>query len=321
MPTETTKLGGLLSALTNICEAPLPASPEKTYSDNAVQVVTADTVAQPASVGATTSSFAAPPQPTTAFTGIHNLTAAAANGSSTNTISNTHQRSSKYKPAPPPYPPPGYYNNKETFLDSDIDEDSDEDEVQYFDSFGSDDYDAASRSSSVRSSGRRSINLPTKKNARARPRSLPSKLRDMPDDPPTRKYTKRIMSASSVSTAKPKLGGGGVKSTSSSKDNGPSREAIQRPAPEDILAGRGGATNRHDGNIRFRDEARKLRIIYKDADTDRRTKFVISQELVTRVRQYGGRFLEKGWDGRWYEMDELSARKKASQVLREEKWE
>lgn len=336
MPTETTKLGGLLTALTNICEAPLPASPEKTYSDNAVQVVTIDAsvAPPPASVGATTSLFAASPQPT-AFTGIQNLTAAAAtNGPSINSFSNaTLQRSSKYKPAPPPYPPPGYYNNKEKFLDSDYDnigEDSDEDEVQYFDSFESDEFDGASyasRSSSIRSSGGRGSNIPTKKNARARARSLPSKLRPMPDDPPTRKYTKRKKSLTTVSTARPKLGGGGISSSnkssssSSKQDNGPSGEAILRPTPEDILAGRGGGTNRHDGNIRFRDEARKLRIIYKDGETDRRTKFLISNELVTRVRQYGGRFLEKGRDGRWYEMDELSARKKASQVLREEKWE
>ena len=110
------------------------------------------------------------------------------------------------------------------------------------------------------------------------------------------------------------------KSTKKQQQQQP-REPIPRPTPEDILAGRGGGTNRHDGNIRFRDEARKLRSIYKDDDTDRRTKYMISQELVNRVRQYGGRFLEKGNDGRWYEMDEKSQRKKCSQVLREEKWE
>ena len=124
-----------------------------------------------------------------------------------------------------------------------------------------------------------------------------------------------------MSTARPKLGGGGISTKKSSSSKHANSEPIQRPTPEDILAGRGGGTNRHDGNIRFRDEARKLRIIYKDNETDRRTKFMISQELVTRVRQYGGRFLEKGIDGKWYEMDEKSARKKASQVLREEKWE
>lgn len=328
MPTETTKLGGLLTALSNLCDDPPPPSPDKTYSDNLVQVVTTDkaraAVAPPPVIGATTPF--APPQPTTALTeSIVTSTSLPTNNSNFGNI----QRSSKYKPAPPPYPPPGYYANKEKFLDSDSyadedsddDDDEDDDQVQYFDSFeSSDDFDGTS-SQRTYSGGRGSM-LPTRKNARARARSLPSKLRPMPDDPPTRKYNKRKKS-STVSTARPKLGGGGIstkKSSSSSKKYAKS-EAIQFPTPEDILAGRGGGTNRHDGNIRFRDEARKLRIIYKDNQTDRRTKFMLSQELVTRVRQYGGRFLEKGHDGRWYEMDEMSARKKASQVLREEKWE
>mmetsp|Transcript_7111 Transcript_7111/g.11131 ORF Transcript_7111/g.11131 Transcript_7111/m.11131 type:complete len:406 (+) Transcript_7111:333-1550(+) len=405
MPTETTKLGGLLTALTNICEDPPlsplpPVSPMVPYSDNNIVqqeiVVTTENNAllavdapQPntasvidATISSSSSVFAAaalppppPPQPTDALMGIHNLDvtpAAVHHGPSspiaanlfsnnTNTQQKPRSSSSKYKPAPPPYPPPGYYKNKEKFLDSDdnIDVDSDEDddddeeedeEVQYFDSFESDEYDAssASRTSSIRSSsgGGRGSMLPTKKNAtnRARARSLPSKLRPTPDDDPqpTQKYAKRKNKSSlsnTVSTARPKLGGGGggisTTTTSTKKsslllpqnNNGKmmkqkKREPIQRPTPEDILAGRGGGTNRHDGNIRFRDEARKLRMIYKDGETDRRTKYLISQELVTRVRQYGGRFLEKGrQDGRWYEMDELSARKKASQVLREEKWE
>ena len=335
MPTETTKLGGLLSALSNICDDPLPPSiPDKTYSDNVLQATIAAAVAQPASVGGATTLFALPQQQPTALTGIDNLAAIATHGSvdaslPTNAYSDIIQRSNKNKPAPPPYPPPGYYGNKEKFLDSDDDtddesddddDDDDDEEVQYFDSFESDEFDesSVSRTSSVRTNGGRGSMLPTKKNARARARSLPSKLRPMPDDPPTRKYTKR-KKASSVSTARPKLGGGGITPKKSSKYD--KKEAVQRPTPEDILAGRGGGTNRHDGNIRFRDEARRLRMVYKDGETDRRTKFMISQELVTRVRQYGGRFLEKGHDGRWYEMNEKSARKKASQVLREEKWE
>jgi hypothetical protein len=212
------------------------------------------------------------------------------------------------------------YNNS-TYDDDDDDDDDD-------DSDDSDDSDeqqqgrASYGSSTSSTAGRRGLILPTKKNARAR--SLPQKLRNNmeedDDDAPKRKKSKKKKKGSShrgVSTARPKLGSGGVKK--SSKYDG--RDAIPRPTPEDILAGRGGGTNRHDGNIRFRDEARKLRVIYKDTDTDRRTKYMISNELVTRVRQYGGRFLEKGNDGRWYEMDEKSARKKCSQVLREEKWE
>ena len=48
---------------------------------------------------------------------------------------------------------------------------------------------------------------------------------------------------------------------------------------------------------------------------------IISVQLARNVKAYGGKFLEKGKDNLWYEMDENAARKKASQVLREEKWD
>eukprot|EP00581_Thalassiosira_minuscula_P003801 CAMPEP_0183742046 /NCGR_PEP_ID=MMETSP0737-20130205/63803_1 /TAXON_ID=385413 /ORGANISM="Thalassiosira miniscula, Strain CCMP1093" /LENGTH=379 /DNA_ID=CAMNT_0025977563 /DNA_START=123 /DNA_END=1262 /DNA_ORIENTATION=- len=107
------------------------------------------------------------------------------------------------------------------------------------------------------------------------------------------------------------------------KLNGKAKAApvgITHPTRLDILRGRGGLTNRHPGNMRFRDEARKLRAEYRDKDTTREEKFLLSQELAMRVRGYGGRFLER-IDGLWYEIDEKDARKKASQVLREEKWD
>mmetsp|Transcript_9504 Transcript_9504/g.20597 ORF Transcript_9504/g.20597 Transcript_9504/m.20597 type:complete len:358 (+) Transcript_9504:255-1328(+) len=96
---------------------------------------------------------------------------------------------------------------------------------------------------------------------------------------------------------------------------------IVHPTDLDILRGRGGLTNRHAGNMRFRDEARTLRTEYRDQDTSRQEKFMLSQKLAKRVREYGGRFLEKGADNLWHEMNEKDARKKASQVLREEKWD
>jgi len=96
---------------------------------------------------------------------------------------------------------------------------------------------------------------------------------------------------------------------------------ITHPTGLDILRGRGGLTNRHAGNMKFRDEARKLRADYRDQETSRQEKFLLSQELSRRVKEYGGRFLERGADELWYEMSEKDARKKASQVLREEKWD
>lgn len=96
---------------------------------------------------------------------------------------------------------------------------------------------------------------------------------------------------------------------------------IEKPGKNDILRGRGGYTNHHPGNIKFRNAARALRADYRRAETGRNQKYLISVELVRNVKAYGGRFLEKGKDNLWYVMDEKAARKKASQVLREEKWD
>lgn len=49
------------------------------------------------------------------------------------------------------------------------------------------------------------------------------------------------------------------------------------PTNLDILRGRGGLTNRHEGNMKFRDEARKLRSVYRDDNTTRHEKFRLSQ--------------------------------------------
>lgn len=53
--------------------------------------------------------------------------------------------------------------------------------------------------------------------------------------------------------------------------------AIITPAKVDILRGRGGLTNRHQGNMRFRDEARKLRSDYRDSGTSRQEKYNLSK--------------------------------------------
>lgn len=51
---------------------------------------------------------------------------------------------------------------------------------------------------------------------------------------------------------------------------------------------------------------------------DKNAKTPISQELVDIVKKWGGRFLKLDADSnQWYEIDNLTARKKASQTLRE----
>lgn len=91
------------------------------------------------------------------------------------------------------------------------------------------------------------------------------------------------------------------------------------PTVRDVLLGRGGGTNGHPGNTRFRDESRKLRVVYEASA--REDKKQISLDLVDTVHAYGGRFMRKEQDGRWYEVDHESARKKCSQALRENKWD
>lgn len=102
-------------------------------------------------------------------------------------------------------------------------------------------------------------------------------------------------------------------------------DIISTPSPVDVICGRGGKANTHQGNISFRDEARKLRNWYESSSKSE--KFTISSFLVDVVRERGGRFLKRdttttsavgdGKEGRWVECDGNDVRKKASQALRE----
>lgn len=100
-----------------------------------------------------------------------------------------------------------------------------------------------------------------------------------------------------------------------------SARGIATPSPLDVLSGRGGQTNHHVGNARFRAEARKLRSEYRDGGTSPGKKGLLHRDLVKKVQQYGGRFLKRGHGGLWYEVPDREARRKASQALREKRWD
>mmetsp|Transcript_37403 Transcript_37403/g.69231 ORF Transcript_37403/g.69231 Transcript_37403/m.69231 type:complete len:516 (-) Transcript_37403:150-1697(-) len=89
------------------------------------------------------------------------------------------------------------------------------------------------------------------------------------------------------------------------------------PTDDDVLFGRGGFTNTHPGNIRFRTKALELRSWYELPATTKEEKYEISDLLVESVKGCGHRFLERGEDGLWHEVIGNGARKKASQALRE----
>jgi len=88
---------------------------------------------------------------------------------------------------------------------------------------------------------------------------------------------------------------------------------------KDVLFGRGGLSNHHIGNKRYRDEADKLKPEYIDTKTTKREKTVFRNRLVDIVHGYGGRFLHyQQANNEWVEVPLKQARRKASQALRED---
>mmetsp|Transcript_30680 Transcript_30680/g.40207 ORF Transcript_30680/g.40207 Transcript_30680/m.40207 type:complete len:192 (-) Transcript_30680:148-723(-) len=85
----------------------------------------------------------------------------------------------------------------------------------------------------------------------------------------------------------------------------------------DVLCGRGGATNNHVGNKRYRSLVSDHQNEYLLAK--KKDKADIAREIVRLVRVRGGRFLRKGATGTnmWVEVGDKKATEKTSQALRE----
>jgi hypothetical protein len=83
----------------------------------------------------------------------------------------------------------------------------------------------------------------------------------------------------------------------------------------DVLCGRGGHTNSHEGNIRFRTLVSSHQPKYLTAK--KREKEGIARDIVEIIQRRGGRFLQKGESGTWEQVDYKKAVLKASQALRE----
>lgn len=102
-------------------------------------------------------------------------------------------------------------------------------------------------------------------------------------------------------------------------------QGITNPGPHDILCGRGGGTNAHPGNIKFRKlvAAHKLRYLA----ASKSDKPGVAREVVKEWRNLNppGRFLAKVEESMsnpdqpavWYDVGDKKAREKASQCLRE----
>jgi hypothetical protein len=83
----------------------------------------------------------------------------------------------------------------------------------------------------------------------------------------------------------------------------------------DVLCGRGGHTNTHEGNIRFRAVISSHQPMYLTAK--KREKEGIARDIVELIQGRGGRFLQKGESVAWEQVDDKKAVQKASQALRE----
>jgi len=101
--------------------------------------------------------------------------------------------------------------------------------------------------------------------------------------------------------------------------NNLTRSQIGGVGNNDVLCGRGGLTNHHPGNIRFRSLVRRFQPDYLKAS--KRNKAGIAHEIVAIIRTLSpsGRFLKK--DSKdphaWIDIGDRKAREKTSQALRE----
>lgn len=93
---------------------------------------------------------------------------------------------------------------------------------------------------------------------------------------------------------------------------------VTTPSDVDVLLGRGGRSNHHIGNSRFRELIRKNREHY--ISLPKHEKIKLSRTVVAVVQDLGGRFLELSEDGKYYVVaPNKRAVEKASQCLREKR--
>jgi len=93
---------------------------------------------------------------------------------------------------------------------------------------------------------------------------------------------------------------------------------IRDPSPNDILYGRGGGTNHHPGNKRYRKLVEDRKIEY--VNSKRLDKPVVALDIVKKWRSQSppGRFLRMDdKTGLWSDVGDKKAREKTSQALRE----
>jgi hypothetical protein len=94
---------------------------------------------------------------------------------------------------------------------------------------------------------------------------------------------------------------------------------VQDVTELDVMCGRGGKSNHHAGNKRYRQVVSQMKFSYKNIGS-KSAKTDLSRTIVEHVFKYGGRFLKADKDsGKFILLTPAEARKKTSQALREAK--
>merc|ERR1712087_521231 len=95
-----------------------------------------------------------------------------------------------------------------------------------------------------------------------------------------------------------------------------SRVYIDDVREEDVLCGRGGRSNHHCGNKKYRQVINEMKMKYKNIE-GKLAKTDLSTTIVNYVHDYGGRFIKKDEKNQYYLLTPKEARRKTSQALRE----
>mmetsp|Transcript_29907 Transcript_29907/g.49347 ORF Transcript_29907/g.49347 Transcript_29907/m.49347 type:complete len:567 (-) Transcript_29907:362-2062(-) len=124
--------------------------------------------------------------------------------------------------------------------------------------------------------------------------------------------------------------GSGTNSTcNSNSDLNDDWQHITKPGPNDVLCGRGGGTNNHPGNVKFRHMINEHKLRYLAASKVEKPKVAREVVKLWRGLEPSGRILARKDDSKrgpgsvkaegnvWHDVGDKKAREKASQCLRE----
>jgi hypothetical protein len=102
-------------------------------------------------------------------------------------------------------------------------------------------------------------------------------------------------------------------------NGGETRTYLDDIERNDILCGRGGRSNNHFGNKRYRQVVGKMKCMYQHCPA-KTLKTDLSMSIVEHCWSYGARFVKLDErNGKYYVLTKAEARKKTSQALRESK--